>query len=119
MNNTSYPWYLTWPAIVVAFLLFWPVAIFLIYLRTKNSKGDIFAATSNKIENASMEFDSTTLKPKYKLNIGIPGSSNAIEISETLGLDSKVIDKAKSYLDGKQVSFEHVLKQAEEAVMTF
>ena len=48
MNNTSYPWYLKWPAIIVAFFVFWPVAIFLIYLRTKNSKGDIFTATSNK-----------------------------------------------------------------------
>lgn len=48
MNNSSYPWYLTWPAIIVAFFLFWPAAIYLIYLRTKNSKGDVFAAATNK-----------------------------------------------------------------------
>ena len=48
MNNQSYPWYLSWPAIIVAFLLFWPVAIVLIYLRTKNSKSGAFAAASNK-----------------------------------------------------------------------
>lgn len=48
MNNSSYPWYLTWPAIIVSFLFFWPLAIVLVYLRTKNSKVDIFAAASNK-----------------------------------------------------------------------
>ena len=48
MNNTSYPWYLTWPVIIIAFLFFWPAAIVLIYLRTKNSKGGAFAAASNK-----------------------------------------------------------------------
>lgn len=48
MNNSSYPWYLTWPAIIVVFFLFWPAAIYLIYLRTKNSKSDVFAAATNK-----------------------------------------------------------------------
>lgn len=48
MNNTSYPWYLTWPVIIIAFLFFWPLAIALIYLRTKNSKSGAFAAASNK-----------------------------------------------------------------------
>lgn len=48
MNNSSYPWYLSWPAIIVAFIFFWPAALVLIYLRTKNSKSDIFAAASNK-----------------------------------------------------------------------
>ena len=48
MNNQSYPWYLSWPAIIVAFLIFWLVAIVLIYLRTKNSKSGAFAAASNK-----------------------------------------------------------------------
>lgn len=48
MNNSSYPWYLTWPAIIIVFFLFWPAAIYLIYLRTKNSKGDVFAAATNK-----------------------------------------------------------------------
>ena len=48
MNQTSYPWYLTWPVIIIAFILFWPAAIVLIYLRTKSSKGGMFAAASNK-----------------------------------------------------------------------
>lgn len=48
MNQTSYPWYLTWPVIILAFIFFWPAAIVLIYLRTKSSKGGMFAAASNK-----------------------------------------------------------------------
>lgn len=48
MNNTSYPWYLSWPAIIVVFIFFWPAAIVLIYLRTQSTKGGAFAAASNK-----------------------------------------------------------------------
>lgn len=48
MNNTSYPWYLSWPAIIIVFIFFWPAAIILIYLRTQSSKGGAFAAASNK-----------------------------------------------------------------------
>lgn len=48
MKNNSNPWYLSWPAIIIAFLVFWPVAIVLIYLKTKNSKSGAFAAASNK-----------------------------------------------------------------------
>ena len=62
-----------------------------------------------------MEFDSKTLKPLYKLNIGIPGSSNAIDIAKTLGLDKEVIDQALSLLSSEKISFESVLKKAEES----
>lgn len=48
MSNGSYPWYLTWPVIIIVFILFWPAAIVLIYLRTQSSKGGAFAAASNK-----------------------------------------------------------------------
>ena len=48
MNNGSYPWYLTWPVIIIAFFIFWPGAIVLIYLRTKQTKQGAFAAASNK-----------------------------------------------------------------------
>ena len=74
-----------------------------------------YAVESNKLENASMEFDAKTLKPLYKLNIGIPGSSNAIDIAKTLGLDKEVIDQALSLLSSEKVSFENVLKKAEES----
>lgn len=73
-----------------------------------------FAMESGKIENASMEFDAKSLKPLYKLNIGIPGSSNAIDIAKTLGLDALVIQDALKYLSDGKISFEKVLKKAEE-----
>ncbi len=48
MNNRSYPWYLTWPVIIIVFIFFWPAALVLIYLRTQSSKKDAFTAASNK-----------------------------------------------------------------------
>lgn len=74
-----------------------------------------YAIESKKLENASMEFDAKTLRPMYKLNIGIPGSSNAIEIAKTLGLDNHVIEHALSLLSSEKVGFENVLKKAEES----
>ena len=62
-----------------------------------------------------MEFDAITLKPKYKINIGIPGSSNAIEIAKVLGLDAGVVNDAIGYLSDDKIGFEKVLKKAEEA----
>lgn len=74
-----------------------------------------FAIESEKIENASMEFDAKTLRPMYKLNIGIPGSSNAIDIAKILGLNEDVILDALSNLSNEKISFENVLKKAEES----
>ncbi len=82
-------------------------------ITTHYSRLKEFAVESTKIENASMEFDAVSLKPLYKLNIGIPGSSNAIEIAKTLGLERSVINDALLLLSDKQVNFENVLKKAE------
>ena len=84
-------------------------------ITTHYSKLKEYALGNGKIENASMEFDSKTLKPLYKINIGIPGSSNAIEIASTLGLDKEVIENALSHLSSDKISFEKVLKKAEES----
>lgn len=84
-------------------------------ITTHYSKLKEFAVESKKIENASMEFDAKTLKPMYKLNIGIPGSSNALDIAKTLGLSEDVILDALSLLSDDKVSFENVLKKAEES----
>jgi len=84
-------------------------------ITTHYSRLKEFAVESKKIENASMEFDPVSLKPLYKLNIGIPGSSNAIEIAKTLGLTRSVIDDALLLLSDKQINFENVLKKAESA----
>ncbi|MBO4594416.1 MAG: Smr/MutS family protein, partial [Clostridia bacterium] len=84
-------------------------------ITTHYSKLKEFAAENDKIENASMEFDAVSLRPLYKLNVGIPGSSNAIEIAKTLGLKQDVINDAYLFLSDKSVSFERVLKKAEES----
>ena len=84
-------------------------------ITTHYSKLKEFAMENNKIENACMEFDSKTLKPLYKINIGIPGSSNAFEIATNLGLDKDVISKAKSYVSKDKIGFEKVLKKANES----
>ena len=84
-------------------------------ITTHYSKLKEYAVDSKVIENASMEFDAVTLKPVYKLNIGIPGSSNAIEIAKTLGMDKGIINTALGYLSDNQIGFEKVLKKAEES----
>lgn len=84
-------------------------------ITTHYSRLKEYALNTEKIENASMEFDAVTLKPVYKINIGIPGSSNALEIAKSLGLPSDVIDKATGYMSENQIGFEKVLKKAEES----
>ncbi len=84
-------------------------------ITTHYSRLKEFAVENTKIENASMEFDSKTLKPMYKLNIGIPGSSNAIDIAKILGIDNDIISNALSLLSVDKVSFEQVLKKAEDS----
>ncbi len=84
-------------------------------ITTHYSKLKEFAMDDGRIVNASMEFDAQTLKPLYKMNIGIPGSSNAIEIAKTLGLDPVLINEALGLLSDDKIGFEKVLKRAEES----
>lgn len=72
-----------------------------------------FSLTTPGVESASMEFDASTLSPTYKLILGIPGSSNAIDIAGRLGLREEITDNARSKLSAEKVSFENVLKNAD------
>ena len=69
-----------------------------------------YALVTEGFENASVEFDINNLTPTYKLLVGIPGKSNAFEISKNLGLNDEILNKAKSLMASDQVNIEELLK---------
>ena len=72
-----------------------------------------YAISTEEVENASMEFDVETLSPTYRLTIGLPGKSNAFEISRKLGLDSELVDRAGQLLEAGDIAFEDVISSIE------
>ncbi|MCC0668713.1 endonuclease MutS2 [Clostridioides sp. ZZV14-6153] len=73
-----------------------------------------YALTKSGVENAAVEFDIETLSPTYKLLIGVPGKSNAFEISRKLGLSDYVISRAKEYINTDNIALEDVLQNVEK-----
>lgn len=82
---------------------------------THYSELKVFTATTPGFENACCEFDVDTLKPTYRLLTGIPGKSNAFAISEKLGLDKVIVDRAKEFLSQEDLRFEDMLTGIEKS----
>ena len=94
------------------------------YLRSKKCRciitthyGELkeYSYTHDGIENASMDFDPVTFEPVYRLMIGVSGSSNAIKIARSLGLDARIADRAEAMLGDEKRSFDHIVASAENS----
>ncbi len=72
-----------------------------------------FALSTPGVSNASVEFDPQTLRPTYRLHVGLPGASNAFAIASRLGLDAGVLERAESHLSELHRSLERTLREAE------
>ncbi|MDO4567292.1 MAG: Smr/MutS family protein, partial [Oscillospiraceae bacterium] len=74
----------------------------------------LYALETEGVQNASCEFDVKTLRPTYRLNIGIPGRSNALLIAERLGLDEELLESARRGMSSQDRRFEDMMSEIEE-----
>lgn len=81
---------------------------------THYSELKLFAIRANGVQNASVEFDIKTLSPTFKLIIGLPGKSNAFEISKRLGMPNNILEDAKKKVEEENIQFEDILADIEK-----
>jgi len=90
----------------------------LLFATTHYSEIKAYASSAEGFMNASMEFDARSLKPTYRLIMGVAGASNALAISEKLGLPKYLIEKAEGFMDRERFQFQSLIEEAERSRST-
>jgi len=86
-----------------------------VMVTTHQSELKSFAYQNDRVENACVEFDPISLRPTYKLTIGMPGQSNAFEIARRLGLGSNLVERAKKFVPKNELEMSNMIRQMKES----